>query len=272
MIGGFNGQPPTPGAPPPQPWSAGSPAGMGYPIGAAPIPTYPPVMVAPPPRRPKRPWPQRAVNQWMGVGVIVITLLAALLAALAPRAAEGPPSTAGLQPLYQSSLTRNDGAWEPNNACQFTPDGLLITAPNANAAQPCNITKDFPHDLLIKVRLVGTDQIAAIEFLSNYVLEIYGSGRFQFSSLDTNGEALPLVPRSVGIGAGSIALHPSALGTSTRPNDLVILVRGTSYSFYANGQLLTRYTDTFTNSAGPIHLYAVGGQAEFTDLAIYPAP
>jgi hypothetical protein len=294
MIGGYNGQPPSPGAPPPQPWGAGYPSGAGYPPGVGypsgagyppgvgyppgypPMMAYPPPTAPAPPARPQRPWPQRAVNRWVGVGVVVITLLAVLLAVLAPQAVEGPPATTGLQPLYQSSLTKNDGAWENSSTCQFTPDGLLITAPGAAAVGACSLTRDFPHDVLIKVRLVGTDQRAAVGFLSNYALEIFGSGRFQFSSLSRNGGEEPLVPRGalnvVPIGAGSIALHPSALGTSTRPNDLTILVQGNTYSFYANGQLLTRYTDTFTDSAGPIRLYALGGQALFTNLAIYPAP
>lgn len=290
MIGGYNGQPPAPGAPFPgegYPSGAGYSAGMGYPAGAPvgsayqPGVFFPPAVVAPPPRRPQRPWPLGAVNRWMGVCVGIITLLAVLLAVLAPKATEGPPSTAGLQPLYQSSLTQNDGSWESNNACQFTPDGLLISAPDARSAQGCTLNKAFPHDRLIQVRLVGTDQIAAVGFLSTYALEILGSGRFQFSSL-SNGIEEPLLPRGallngVPLGAGSVALHPGALGTSTRPNDLVILVQGRSYSFYANGQLLARYTDTSAPnsavaSAGPIRLYAIGGQAEFTDLAISPAP
>ena len=270
MIGGNNNQPPYPGAPPPQPIGAGHqvghPVGPWYSAGMA----YPPPIQ--PPARPQRPWPFRAVNRWISIAVVAITLLAVLLAVLAPQAADRPPSTAGLQPLYQSSLTSNDGSWENNNACKFIADGLLITASDANTGQPCGLTKDVPHDLLLKVRLVGSDQSAAIEFLSGYVLEIFGSGRFQVSRLDSNGQAIPLVPRAAGIGAGSIALHPSTLGTSTRANNLVILVQGNVYSFYANGQLLTRYTSSSTTSAGPIRLFAVGGQALFTDLAIYPAP
>lgn len=286
MNAGYNGQPPYqppyPGAPPPQPWGAGAPAGAGYPAGPGypPGAAYSPMLVyqppPPAPPRPQRPWPLRKVNLWMSAGVALITLLAVLLAALAPRAAAGPPSTAGLQPLYQSSLTTNDDTWVHSKACQFTSDGLLIVAQGVAAARSCALMKDFPHDLLIKVRLVGAEQIAAVEFLSGYVLEIYGSGRYQLSRLESNGNEFPLFPRGalneVPIGAGSIALHPSTLGTSTRPNDLTILVQGSTYAFYANGQLLTRYSDSSAGEAGPIQLHAIGGQALFTDLAVFPAP
>src|SRR5690348_10014860 len=136
MKAGYNGQPLYQGARPPQPWGAGAPAGAGYPAGPGypPGAAYPPLAgyqpPPPPPPRPQRPWPLRKVNLWMSAGVALITVLAVLLAVLAPQAAEGPPSTAGLQPLYQSSLTRNDGFWESSTACQFTSDGLLITVPD----------------------------------------------------------------------------------------------------------------------------------------------
>jgi hypothetical protein len=224
-------------------------------------------------QQPKR---TRGATLWGSIALVVITALAVLLALLAPLAAAGPPSTAGLQPLYQSRLTSNDGAWKETSACQFSQDGLTITAKDANTASFCELSTGVPHDLLMTVRLAQTDQIAAASIFSDLVLEIFGTGRFQVSRLESSGQEFPLIPLgSVGsrpVGAGSIALHPSSLGTSTRPNDLVILVQGNSYSFYANGQLLTRYTASTFENAAPIRLYALGGQAIFTDLAVYPAP
>ena len=236
---------------------------------------FPPLQPAPPaPEKPGRPWPLGAVNRWMTIGAIAITLLAVLLAALAPRLVSGPPSTAGMTLAYQSSLTQNDSSgqmqWDENDNCQFTINGYVVSAPDPNFAVHCLLKGSSFQDFTLHVRVVQASEIALIGFLSSDRLAIFGSGRFLLYHIapDT-GQQTFLLPRT-GISAGSAALHNTDLGVSTRANDITIQVRGLAYSFYANGQLLATYSADALENPGPISLGAAGGQqAEFSDIAIY---
>jgi hypothetical protein len=231
---------------------------------------------APLPERPGKPWPLRAVNRWMTIGAVVITLLAVLLAVLAPRVASDEPSTAGMKLAYQSSLTRNDSgqmSWDEAGGCQFTSSGYVVTAPDANHVIDCTLRGSSFQNFTLHVHIVYASEVAFIGFLAGDRLAIYGSGRFAFHQIDPQTNQINyLYPQTRG-SVGTAALHNTDLGVSERGNDITIQVQGLVYSFYANGQLLTTYnalnsTENTLDNAGPISLGA-SGQAEFSDIAIY---
>jgi hypothetical protein len=243
-------------------------------------PSYPGVSfppLVPPPQAsvaPRRAWPLRAVNRWMTAGVIAITLLAVLLAFLAPQATSAPPSTTGWTPAYQSSLTQNNTGrlhWDQNDHCQFTDAGYVISSSDPALATHCFLQGSNYQDFILHVRVVSADQVAIIGFLVDDRLAIFGDGRYQFYQNDpVIGTPRYLIPPTAGIGAGSVALHPTSLGVSERVNDITIQVQESTYSFYANGQLLATYTAPALENPGPISLGAGGGQqALFSDIAIY---
>jgi len=206
----------------------------------------------------------------MTIGAIAITLLALLLAALAPRLVSGAPSTAGMTLAYESSLTHNERGqmqWDENEFCQFTSTGYLITAPGPPSAVQCELQGSSYQDFTLRIRVLGASEVATISFLANDQLEIFGSGRFFF--YDPNSDLAASLLAQARVGLGSAALHNTDLGVSTRANDITIQVRGLAYSFYANGQLLASYTASALENPGAILLGANGGQAEFSDIAIY---
>jgi hypothetical protein len=227
---------------------------------------------APAPERPARPWPLDAVNRWMTIGAAAITLLAALLAALATRVVISPPATTGMTLAYQSSLTHNDSGqmrWAEGDNCQFSDTGYVATAPDANEAIRCPLSGSSYQDFTLRVHVVYTSGAAIIGFLAGDRLAISGNGRFSLYRIDPQTDQVVLLYPRTGVGAGSAALHPTALGVSERGNDIVLQVREMTYTIYANGQLLATYIASTLENPGPISLGASGGQAEFSDIAIY---
>ncbi len=224
---------------------------------------------APAPEKPARPWPLPAVNRFLTIAAVAITLLAVVLAALAPKLVSGPPSTAGMTLAYQSSLTQNDSGqlhWDENGGCQFSTSGLLVTMLNANDPNYCQLQGSDFQDFTLEVHVGAISGVAAIGFHSGDLLEIFGSGRFFFLPQ----EPTPIQFSQAQQGIGSAALHNTELGVSERANDITIQVQGQTYSFYANGQLLATYTVTTQENSGPIFFGAFpGDQAEFSNIAIY---
>ncbi len=242
-------------------------------------PPYPPAPWPPQPAqrqqpaKPRKPWPLDTVNRRMTFGLGGLTLLALLLAVLAPLLTQ-KLSTAGMTRIYQNSLTQNDGNWDTNDTCVFRSTGYVVTAPDADHAAYCTLQRQDLQNLsnfTLRVRMADITQYAAIEFLSIYRLTIFGSGRFSlYEKDDPNAPPTYLIPLNNGAGAGSAALHPNELGTSERANEITIQVQDLTYSFYANGQLLATYTASAPANPGPITLIALGGsQATFSDIAIY---
>ncbi len=252
--------------------NSGYPYQPPYP-GAAYQPSYPgAAFPTPPPTKPGRPWPLRAVNRWMTIGAAAITLLAVLLAVLAPSVVSRPSSTAAMTLAYQSNLTQNSTGplrWTENDTCQFTSSGYVVSAPDLELPTRCLLEGSSYQDFTLRVRVVEADQVAIIGFLSGDQLAIFGSGRFLVYLNDPNTGQSTYLPRA-GVSAGSAALHPTSLGVSERANDITIQVKGLTYWFYANGQLLATYTAPALEDPGPISLDTQGGQqAEFSDIAIY---
>jgi hypothetical protein len=234
---------------------------------------WPPQPAQQPPAKPRKPWPLDVVNRRMTFGLGGLTLLAMLLAVLAPLVAQ-KPSTAGMTLAYQWSLTQDDGNWDTNANCVFTSAGYVVTAPDADHAAYCALQKQDLQNLsnfTMRVRIADISQYAAIEFLSNYRLAIFGSGRFLlYEKDDLNAAPTYLIPPSNAAGAGSAALHPNELGTSEWANEITIQVQDLTYSFYANGQLLATYNAPAQANPGPITLIALGGsQATFSNIALY---
>ncbi len=232
---------------------------------------FPPIQPPEPlPDKPGRPWPLGAVNRWLTIGAAVITVLAVLLAVLASQTVSKPPSTAGMKLVYQSDLTQNSSGqlhWDENDNCQFSSSGYVVTAPDSNNSTECVLQGSGYQDFILKVSVVNVTGVALIGFYGDDWLEIFDSGRFFFSHPQDSQSTTPTSQASAGI--GSAALHPSALGISERSNDIIIQVQGLTYSFYANGQLLTTYTTPDSEAPEPIALGVANGQALFGNMAIY---
>jgi hypothetical protein len=213
----------------------------------------------------------------MSVGLIALTLLAVLLAVLAPYASSAPPSTTGFSLDYQSSLTQNstgNKTWDEDTDCQFTRTGYTVTAHDPNHAKECLLRGSSYQNFILRVQVVNAEQTAVIGFLGDDRLAIFDAaidaGRFQFYQTDPGTERpIFLIPRT-GTGAGSVAIHPVSLGVSDRTNEIIIQVQQQTYSFYANGQLLATYQSPVLEAPGPISLGTAGGEtATFSDIAIY---
>lgn len=230
---------------------------------------WPPQPAPQPPAKPARPWPLRAFNRWLTIGLVALTGLAVLLAVLAPLVTE-KPSTAGQKLIYQSSLRHDDGKWDTNDTCAFSTDGYVVTAPNASAAY-CALKNQGLQNFTMSVRIVDAGNAAVIGFLSTDRLEIFNSGRFLFYQQDDPRKIINyIIPPNDPIGAGSVALHPNSVGVSNRANVITIQVQDLTYSFYANGQLLASYTSPTREDPGTITLIALGGdQATFSDFSLY---
>jgi hypothetical protein len=121
--------------------------------------------------------------------------------------------------------------------------------------------------MTLNVHIQYVDGIALIGFFGDDWLEIFGTGHFYFYHPSTTSTVSQLAQADSGF--GSTALHPNTIGVSARGNDIVIQVVGTTYSFYANGQLLTSATMPLAEGSGAIALGAIHGQALFSDISIY---
>lgn len=220
----------------------------------------------PAPEKPAKPWPLRKVNLWMTVGAVAITVLAVLLAAVAPLAANTPPSTEKLTLAYHSPMTQNDtGAlrWDENSDCGFTDSGYVVSGADSQSAVKCQLQGSDYQNFIVKVTVVAAASTASIGFLGGEQLDILDSGRYIFypSYPDSSRPALPI---------GSAALHNMQLGVSERANDIIIEVVDDTFTFYANGQLLATYTVGNREDSGSIWLGTnTGEQAEFSNVSLY---
>jgi hypothetical protein len=136
--------PPMPQAPYPQanPYAGYYNAPYSY------YPWYPPAPLPPTPaERPLRPGRARIANALIAVGVVIVTLGAITVAALAPALTSSPASSpaAGLSQVYSAPLTSDDGQWNLSHGCFFGDGGLHATLQRSNTL--CDFSASAAPDL-----------------------------------------------------------------------------------------------------------------------------
>ena len=180
--------------------------------------------------------------------------------------------------LYQANLTSNPGQWDcsPTTACTFNADGFHIKAGEKDALAQSLLLKQPFNDMVIEVK--GTiakgdkrDAGLAIVFrvpqdtmAAGYGFLIYDDGTYDVLKWDNQGNYTSLVES-----AASSAIHQQL----NQANDLKIVVSGTHFTFYDNGQQIIDTTDKAYTS-GYIGLAAAGPGTEaiFSQLAITKVP
>lgn len=100
--------------------------------------------------------------------------------------------------------------------------------------------------------------------LEDYALLIYPSVEPEYEVImHKNGEQSTLVQKT----------KSSAIHSGATPNELEVRIKGTEMSFYANGQLLTKVTDTANYQRGRAGLYTSDSfEVAFDDLKIVRQP
>jgi hypothetical protein len=181
------------------------------------------------------------------------------------------PTPTPVPPLYQANLTSNPGGWDcPGNACSFRSDGYHILSPD-NTYDSLLTTQTFDK-LVIQVKGIiaqGDPQNAglAVEFhvpqnavAAGYGFFLYDDGSYTLVKWDTNGN-----PTTVIANFKSPAIHSGL----NQENDLKLVINGTQFTFYVNGQQVTQGSDS-TYPSGYIGLAASGKNTEaiFSDLIV----
>jgi len=160
---------------------------------------------------------------------------------------------------YRYSVTSKKGTFRWNSLPNFTAKDFLlsvdVTLLEASGGQPGGTAGGF--------------NFRVNENEDYYRLAIYDDNHFKVS-LNQGGEwQTPLYPKTANI---AINLSPGVV------NNIVILVKGSAFTFYANGQELVTVTDTTLSEPGKIGLGVEldeGGQTavvEFDNLVIKAVP
>ena len=199
-------------------------------------PTSPPE--AAPPRQAKKP----------GRLFVLLSLAILLLVGAGAGAffffAHRPPSSVSRPPLYASSLTANQSAWECQHgaSCQFEADGLHILAPTDHLYFSAFRGQSFDNQVInVQGKLdVGDPEFVglAIAFRSvgvdGYGWLVFANGNYELVEWDAQGNVSYLIPLTP-----SPAIH-RGLG---QINKLTIIANHSQITLIINGQRLAQITD-----------------------------
>ncbi len=188
--------------------------------------------------------------------------------------ATATPTPSGIPSLYQASLTRDPGSWQCTTAttCLFSKDGYHITGIKKGFVSDSLLIKQAFGDTVIEVKGIiaqGDPQNAGIgiEFRvpqdsedAGYGFVVYDDGTYDVQKWDAQGTSSDLV------GTTPSSIIPRGLN---QLNDLKIVIKGTQFTFYDNGQQVATASDS-TYTSGYIGLAAAeqGTEAVFSDLLI----
>ncbi len=243
------------------------------------------------PRRPSQPRQKRSPALLILLGALVVLLVALLSAtgvvliknqknanATTHTPTPTPTSPGGIPSLYQASLTSDPGSWQCTTAktCSFSKDGYHIKGFENGFISDSLLIKQTFTDMVIEVKAVivqGDTENAGIgiEFrvpeqseAAGYGFMVYDDGTFDVQKWDAQGNSSDLV------GTTPSSLIPRGLN---QLNDLKIVIEGTQFTFYDNGQQIATASDA-TYSSGYIGLAAAeqGTEGIFTDLLITNPP
>lgn len=189
------------------------------------------------------------------------------------------PTVTPIPPLYQDGLTNKDkhGNWDCSDQdlrCSFRADGYHLQTPD-NLVSNAYLTQVFS-DTQIEVKGIfssgatsGNDTAAlGIAFrvpqsnkVEGYNLLVFADGTYQLVKFDKDGNGTNLLDNT-----SSSAIHAGL----NQENDLKLVVIGTMFTIYINGQEVNTATDATYASGGYIGLSVVDKGAEiiYSDLLV----
>lgn len=261
---------------PPQPYSAASQPAFGaspQPFGSV---SQPPIIPSQPPAQ------RRSSGALIGVILAIIVVLAGLGIGgyfLFLKQGGSTTTTSGtptpIPPLYQANLTKDPGNWDCSDAkCSFRADGYHIQALD-NYVYTAYLTKVFA-DTTIEVKAIMTQGVVTsgtntsamgIAFrvpqsnkLSGYGFLVYADGTYDLVKWDDKGNSSHLVDLSE-----STAIHKGL----NQENDLKLVIQGTSFMLFINGQQLTQTTDsTYTSGYIGLNASTKGTEVIYSNLLV----
>jgi hypothetical protein len=261
---------------------AAPPAAPSGPVGPGQTPARPitrPTASSPQPARQKRS-PALLITLIALVVVLGVLLGAAGYALLknnktsAQTTPTPTPTPSGIPSLYQASLTKDPGNWQctTTTTCAFKKDGYHITGIKKGFISDSLLIKQAFGDTVIEVKgtiAQGDAQNAGIgiEFrvpqdheAAGYGFIVYDDGTYDVQKWDAQGNSSDLV------GTTPTNIIPHGL---QQLNDLKIVIKGTQFTFYDNGQQVATASDA-TYTSGYIGLAAAdqGTEAIFSDLIV----
>ncbi|HEY6408826.1 MAG TPA: hypothetical protein VIY29_15300, partial [Ktedonobacteraceae bacterium] len=193
-------------------------------------------------------------------------------------------ATAG-KPDYQDALNDANNAdtqaaqWDTNNQCAFQADGYHVmegvnlvdfhgcreagkSYQNATISVDMNIISGHSGGLFFRVTTDILTRYAA------YLFEVDSKGRYKISVMSyTTVTALP----------GHDWMPSASLKQGNNvTNTLLVIVRGNTFLFYANGSFLTQVTDATYSAAGTVAFLATTtdtpADVVYSNLKVYPQP
>lgn len=203
----------------------------------------------------------------MLLALLSIALLAALVAggfALFANRAQHPTAKAR-PPLYASSLTQNERAWqcEQGAYCQFNASGLHILATTDHLYFSTLGGRQFGEEVIdVRAKLDNGDpEIVGVVIgfrsigVDGYGFLVYASGWYELVKWDPLGNVTILVPLTL-----SSTIHTGL----NQINALRVIARGDQITIFINGEQLQQITDA-TYSSG----YTLLGAARFAADAVF---
>jgi eukaryotic-like serine/threonine-protein kinase len=193
-------------------------------------------------------------------------------------------ATAG-KPMYQDPLNNATNAdtvaaqWDSNTQCTFQSDGYHVTEgvnlvdfhgcreagnsyQNATISVDMKINRGHSGGLFFRV---NTD---VFNRYAGYLYEVDSKGNYKISIMSYTTVT-------------ALQGHDWTLSSSLRQgakasNTLLVIVRGNTFLFYANGTFLTQVTDTTYTAAGTIAFLATTSDTAadivYSNLKVYPQP
>jgi hypothetical protein len=230
----------------------------------------------PPPRRSVRLAPN------LGYMVVLVTVLSGILLPFVRQQtyAAQLEQIESQQPIARDPLTSNMLGWDDSDDYHFTPDGYVSTGTTCCGYlnTRAGIVGGGFLEVTVRSNLKAAWDDVGLVFradttsgpLPTFSIPPNGEWEFSYYTINSNGGLdFGNIVRTEGFPFGVPAIHRGANAV----NRLGVLMRGTTYTFFINGQYVgTTKADTLPLS-GRVGLYADSyqGSATFTDFALYPA-
>lgn len=218
-----------------------------------------------------QPAPKTAKARRLLLALLGIPLLAALVAGgFALFANRTHPTANARPPLYASSLTQNERAWqcEQGAYCQFETNGLHILATTDHLYFSTLSGRQFGEQVIdVQAKLDNGDpEIVGVVIgfrsigVDGYGFLVYASGWYELVKWDPLGNVTILVPLTL-----SSTVHTGL----NQINHLKVIARGDQITVFINGEQLQQIIDD-TYSSGSVLLGAArfAADAVFSNLTI----
>lgn len=175
--------------------------------------------------------------------------------------------------LYLSTLTRDTGEWNCAHAvCAFQPDGYHVKFKEAGINETfLSTSRSFTNTVIevtgIIVQGNPNDAGLSVAFrvpqtslYAGYIFRVYVDGTYGLERTDSNGNYVSLI-------SGETLSNVIHKGLN-QPNDLKVVVNGSQFTLYVNGQQIDQASDS-TYTSGYIALGEVTSQGETPTEAVF---